>query len=150
MLSRDHHQALEAALRLRRADAEGVGDAVARFEMFWAAHGERHFEIEERRLLPALDEDDPVWAEAVARVRAEHADLRARAAGLLGGGRPQPAAVRELGERLQEHVRFEERILFILLEEGLDPEALARLGRAVAADHAGEARTAGGADGPQV
>lgn len=135
-LSHDHHQALEVALRLRRADAEGVEEAVARFERYWSAHGELHFEIEEHRLLPALDQADPAWAEAVARVRAEHAEVRERAAELLGDRSPEVAAARELGQRLHDHVRFEERVLFVLLEHGLDAKDLARLGREVAADHA--------------
>jgi len=150
-LSHDHHQALEVALRLRRVDAEEVETAVARFKTFWFAHGELHFEIEERRLLPALDQADPVWAEAVARVRAEHAEIRERAVEVLGGSPPDAGAARELGERLHEHVRFEERILFVLLEERLDAKALARLGRDLAADHAAEAPGPGGAEasGPE-
>ncbi len=58
-LSRDHHVALEAALRLRRADPDTVAAAVARFGEFWRGAGERHFGIEEAILLPALPERRP-------------------------------------------------------------------------------------------
>ena len=51
-LSRDHHQALEAALRLRRASDESLGEAIEYFLAFWSQHGEHHFVIEERLLLP--------------------------------------------------------------------------------------------------
>jgi hypothetical protein len=51
-LSRDHHEALYAALVLRRAnDATGTL-AVEEFLEFWGEHGRRHFEIEESILLP--------------------------------------------------------------------------------------------------
>ena len=129
-LSRDHHVALETALRLRRADAESVDAAVARFGEFWSSAGARHFEIEEELLLPALPADDPDWAEATGRVRRDHDEIRERAAGLLGSGASVLSA-NELGELLNAHVRFEERSLFPLLEERLSGPALAELGRAI-------------------
>jgi hemerythrin-like domain-containing protein len=80
-------------------------------------------------LLPALPQTDEAWAAAARRVRREHEDLRARAADLAEAGRLE--AARELGQRLREHVRFEENELFPLLEERLAPDALAALGRDV-------------------
>ena len=53
-LSRDHHQALSVAQKLRRADAgtaPGVRDA---FLEFWRSHGRDHFRSEEEILLPAF------------------------------------------------------------------------------------------------
>jgi hypothetical protein len=47
-LSRDHHHALEVALRLRRATPESADDAATRFVAFWYEDGQRHFEIEEQ------------------------------------------------------------------------------------------------------
>jgi hemerythrin-like domain-containing protein len=129
-LSRDHHVALEAALRLRRATAEDVDAAVARFAAFWSSAGARHFEIEEQLILPALPEDDSEWAAAVAWVRAEHAEIRARAGALE---RDDVDAARALGELLAGHVRYEERVLFAQLERTLDDERLAALGAAVEA-----------------
>lgn len=129
-LSRDHHQTLTAALRLRRATPDDVHEAVAHFLDFWNRHGQRHFAIEEELLLPALP-DDEGWAEAADRVRDEHAEIRARAAELATA---QPVeAARELGQLLRDHVRYEERHLFVLLEQRLAAEALARLGRQLAA-----------------
>jgi Hemerythrin HHE cation binding domain len=126
-LSRDHHQALETALRLRRATDETLDAALARLSSFWASVGRRHFEIEEELLLPALS--DERWAAMAERVRSEHADIRHRAAELEQ--EPTVEAARELGERLNAHVRFEERELFAHLEAALDATELERLGRAV-------------------
>jgi hemerythrin-like domain-containing protein len=126
-LSRDHHQALETALRLRRADDDTLDSALARLSAFWASVGRRHFEIEEELLLPALT--DERWLAMAERVRSEHADIRSRAAALEQ--EPGVGAARELGERLNAHVRFEERELFGHLEAALDTAELERLGRAV-------------------
>jgi hemerythrin-like domain-containing protein len=126
-LSRDHHQALETALRLRRADDDTLDSALARLSSFWAGIGRRHFEIEEELLLPALA--DERWLAMAERVRSEHADIRRRAAALEEDASVD--AARELGERLNAHVRFEERELFGHLETALDTGELERLGRAV-------------------
>lgn len=133
-LSRDHQHALDAALRLRRADTAGVREAVAHFTRFIEDEGRRHFEIEERLLLPALPADDPEWAAAVRRIREDHAAIRAAATAPSGFSVSDAQA---LGRRLTEHVRFEERVAFEILERRLDPDELDRLGRAVeAADDA--------------
>jgi hemerythrin-like domain-containing protein len=127
-LSRDHQVALEAALRLRRATADDVGPAVVRFRDFWRGAGSRHFEIEEELLLPALPDGGRDWDDAVARVLAEHAEIRARAERLAAEDVEQ---ARALGELLHGHVRFEERTLFEILERRLPEAELAALGAAV-------------------
>jgi Hemerythrin HHE cation binding domain len=126
-LSRDHHQALETALRLRRATDASLDAALDRLGAFWASVGRRHFEIEEELLLPALS--DERWTAMAERVRSEHVDIRQRAAALEQAATVE--AARELGERLNAHVRFEERELFAHLEAALAPTELERLGRAV-------------------
>jgi hypothetical protein len=131
-LSRDHHHALHAALLLRRATGEDVEAHVAHFLAFWHHDGRRHFEIEERRLLPALPGDDPRSGPLAQRVLDEHAQIRALARGLEERpGEPGVDAARALGELLHAHVRFEERELFPLLELRLTDAELARLGRAI-------------------
>jgi hypothetical protein len=146
-LSRDHQHALDAALRLRRAEADTVGAALSHFRAFFKHEGRAHFDIEEEHLLPALPADDVEWSEAAARVRDDHAAIRAGAADLAGGGhagRPadRVAEARRLGERLHAHVRFEERTLFGLLELRLSPQQLTALGERVAQ---AEAQRSGGA-----
>ena len=121
-LGHDHHQALEAALRLRRAASDDLESAVARFHEFWSQHGGRHFEIEEQLVLPAL-EGDQRWDEMADRVRREHVEIRARAEDL-----ETLDDAHELGRLLHDHVRFEERELFELLEARLEPDRLSRLG----------------------
>ena len=138
-LSRDHHHALEAALRLRRADVADLDAAVAHLQTFWQARGRRHFEIEERLILPALPQTDADWREAAARVRDEHARIRAAVDALATGADEAPLeAAHGLGQRLRDHVRFEERHLFGLLEARLPEHDLARLGAAIERAEASE------------
>jgi hemerythrin-like domain-containing protein len=133
-LSRDHQHALYAALRLRRAHQATLIDAVQQFLRFFEDEGRRHFEIEENLVLPALPLDDGDWAAAVARVREDHAAIRAAAEELPATPSVERAVA--VGERLNDHVRFEERTLFMILEARLDSQGLAALGQAIAAAEA--------------
>ena len=106
--------------------------AVAHLRAFWEPRGRRHFEIEERLILPALPQTDAEWREATARVRDEHArDSRRGRRRLLGGEGDGVEAAHGLGTLLHDHVRFEERHLFGLLEARLPEADLARLGEAI-------------------
>ena len=123
-LSRDHHVALEHALRLRRASEEDVGAVVAAFLAFLVDDGRAHFAQEESLLAPLVPVDH---ADLVRRMHAEHEEILRRAEAL--GRRPVVASARELGELLSRHVRFEERELFPLLERRLPGPRLLELGR---------------------
>jgi len=127
-LSRDHHKALYAAMRLRRADERTSAEAVGVFAEFWRGHGNRHFQIEEEVLLPgfALGGGDP-RDELIARVLTDHGEIRARARALTSESPLNH--VHELGERLTSHVRLEEDKLFPRVEQALGPDALAALGQ---------------------
>jgi len=133
-LSHDHQHGLDAALRLRRASADSASEAAAHFEQFWTGEGRHHFEIEERVLLGALPDSTPGWSDLTGRVRREHEDIRERAAAVADGGR-DVSALRQLGDRLHDHIRFEERELFLILEASLSDAELSRLGAAIAQAH---------------
>ena len=130
-LSHDHQHALDAALRLRRADPATVSGAVSHFLDFFEAEGRRHFEIEEDVLVPALPADDPAWSAGVSRLLDDHAALRAMA-GEVEAAPQSVELARGLGERLNAHVRFEERELFVMLEERLPASELERIGAEIA------------------
>ncbi|MGH2742101.1 MAG: universal stress protein [Thermoleophilaceae bacterium] len=82
-------------------------------------------------LLPAYarhaEPDDP----AVVRVLVEHVDLRRRAQDLAASPDAAAADLRELGERLERHIRHEERVLSPMVEEALSQAELERLAAAV-------------------
>jgi hemerythrin-like domain-containing protein len=130
-LSRDHHQALFVALKLRQADdASGTADAVDGFLEFWRGHGERHFQIEEEVLLPCFVDGggDPRNA-LVARILTDHVEIRSRARRIIA--RSSLEDLHELGDRLSAHVRVEEDELFPLIERTLSADALVVLGEEI-------------------
>lgn len=134
-LSRDHHQALFAAQRLRRAEeAESAG---AQFIEFWHEHGRRHFAVEEEVLFPAWAEAPSGYAEEmVLRALGDHHAVRT-AARRIAAGRAELGELRALGELLDAHVRFEEREMFPQIEQSLDAGDLAALAAEIERAEAG-------------
>ena len=126
-LSRDHHQGLVVAQRLRRATPATAAAARDAFLAFWETDGHDHFRAEEELLLPAFARHEPPTHPAVVRVLTEHVDLRRRAADLAGDADPSCDELRALGEGLNGHIRHEERVLFPLIEAALPPEELTAL-----------------------
>jgi hemerythrin-like domain-containing protein len=125
-LSREHHAALVVALGLTRADAGTAEDAAGRFRDFWNEHGRAHFVVEEEVLLPALDPVDGQERPEVMRLLLDHTAIRRLAARLPERGAPVEQ-LHDLGRRLHDHVRFEERELFPLLESLLEEPELQAL-----------------------
>ncbi len=84
-------------------------------------------------LFPALEATDP---EGVARLRAEHVEIAGLVARLAAGletGEDPRASMAEVGWLVHDHVRFEERALFEGAQARLSSDALAEVGRALAA-----------------
>jgi hypothetical protein len=129
-LSSDHHHALVLARRASRAGERcGPTDPETMWrelvELF-ASELEPHFALEERLLLPALEEAGEV--ELVARARADHAALRACIGAAEAGD--VCARLRTFGSLLTDHVRFEERRLLEVAQQRLSPGALDAIARA--------------------
>jgi mannose-6-phosphate isomerase-like protein (cupin superfamily) len=117
-LSHDHHHGLVVARGLRRAVSEEERlRAAETFVRFIDREGGDHFREEEELLFPlmAASLDEP--AELVERATRDHTRLRAGAVRLQRSpGPPDPEVLRALGERLDAHIRLEERELFPLAE----------------------------------
>lgn len=123
-LSREHHTALVLARRVRRVTETEVEVGALRVEVirFCTQALEAHFRIEEGQLFPALEQAGQ--AAQVARARDDHAALRAVAQQLAEG---DETVLRSFGERLDAHVRFEERELFPVAEATLSEDVLLRV-----------------------
>ncbi len=132
-LSHDHQNALARALRLRRVrDADEAARRTERdsFVEFAATRLEPHFAEEEALLARAVtlvpEQDD--LAAAHDRMLADHARMRASFETLrTTTGTPSGEELHAIGEQLTEHVRFEERELFELLQRSFQGERLAEL-----------------------
>jgi iron-sulfur cluster repair protein YtfE (RIC family) len=128
-LSRDHHEALIQALRLRRA--AGRAPAALAFLDFHRAELEGHMADEEDVVLPAAEPFDPAGA---ARIRQEHGEIRAIAATLeaaVGAGEEITLLMEDLARRLHDHVRFEERVFFMGLQAALPATTMEAMGTAL-------------------
>jgi hemerythrin-like domain-containing protein len=125
-LSRDHQHGLATAHTLRHATETNRANARAAFLDFWHEEGATHFQIEERILLPALH-DVATADEPVNRVLAEHADVRRRAADLTHDAQLALDDLHSLGGLLERHIRYEERVLFPLIESTLNEARLTAL-----------------------
>lgn len=132
-LSREHQGALAVAKRLSEADRRDA--AVATLLEFWRADGRRHFRIEEEVLLPAWAVAAEVDRAGVERMLREHLEIR-RQVLRAEAGAIELEELRQLGSLLHDHVRFEERELFVAVEAALDAAALERLGAAIEAAEA--------------
>ena len=130
-LSRDHHQALFVAQKLRRASAGTASEAQDAFLAFWRSHGRHHFRCEEEILLPAYAGYGDPRHPLVLRVLAEHVVIR-HAADQLKGSESPLEALQELGVQLADHVRLEERELFPLIEQALPAAELERVAATLA------------------
>jgi hemerythrin-like domain-containing protein len=132
-LSRDHHQALMAAIKLKRATDETAAEVAAEFVAFFDDECQLHFTVEDQVLLPLY----ALWAglevavdPIVLQVMHEHVELRALVEALRAGD-ASTQLVREVGQRLDGHVRLEERKLFPKIQETLTGEQLVELAVAV-------------------
>lgn len=127
-LSREHHQALALALRLRRCGDDDVAALRGEAATFWRTEAAAHFRAEEELVLPAAAPHVPPRDPDVVRVLTEHVELRRRFQHVDGASAED---LRELGTLLHDHVRHEERVLFPRIEAALAPDELAALGAAL-------------------
>jgi hemerythrin-like domain-containing protein len=58
-LSRDHHQVLVMAQRLRRAGPDDCADAARNYLEHWDAEARLHLRLEERELFPLVERTIP-------------------------------------------------------------------------------------------
>jgi iron-sulfur cluster repair protein YtfE (RIC family) len=131
-LSRDHHFALVVAQKLERATVDTAPMARRAFLSYWASEGRHHLRSEEEVLLPASARYIDARDEPVVQVLVEHVDLRRRAADLEADTDPPLHQIRALGDLLRGHVRYEERVLFPLIERAVPAPDLATLAIALA------------------
>jgi hemerythrin-like domain-containing protein len=136
-LSRDHHDGLVLALRLRRAAA--AGDASARlvaareFVVFFRNEERVHLHDEEEELFPLLLRHVPSQPAPLREARVQHMQLEGFARQLeiaVAAGIVDREALAAAGELFEAHIRLEERELFPLIEELVPDDELRRLGLA--------------------
>jgi len=126
-----HHRVLEQARRLTEAvpeDDVALVDTARSFVAFWQGDASILFRMEEEVLLPVLAHHEGSLREPMMRMLAQHASIRGLVMELSDEamrGEVRPEMLRNLGMRLEDHIRLEERVVFPLIEETLPEHILA-------------------------
>jgi len=141
-LSEDHHHGLVLARRLRRTtDADSAEPAAKGFLDFWQKDTAIHFRKEEEVLLPVMARyGGDISREPLLEMLEDHARIRGLVMQLIDeamGGNVRLETLHEIGERLEAHIRLEERVVFPLIEESLPEVALKELAARLEVKEAG-------------
>lgn len=139
-LSHDHHHGLVAARRLGRAadtpEAPARAQAVREFIAAFSRDTLQHFHEEEQGAFPLLARYAGAEEPLLVRAQEDHLELQALAARLaqdLESERADASLMRVVADRLQTHIRLEERELFPLLEQVAPAAELGALAHHVSA-----------------
>jgi hypothetical protein len=126
--SRDHHAGLvrsQQLLRAARGSADDRRAALAAFLAAWTVDIETHFDDEDRILGSLLGDDQRH------HLAAQHREIRSlvqHARGLGPQDDPGEEWLSGLGQKLNDHIRWEERQLFPAVEQAVCPKVLEQLG----------------------
>ncbi|WP_332913779.1 hemerythrin domain-containing protein [Algoriphagus boritolerans] len=113
-LSHDHHHGLLLCWKIRQGFKFGVGPERIKdyCEWFWGNHLQTHFDEEEKLIFLILPEEDPMIKQALS----EHKRLRK----LFSSWENPEKTLGLIEEELEKHIRFEERVLFPVIQEKPD------------------------------
>ena len=119
-LSREHHDGLLFAWKIKQglANDTPVETLVEYTRWFWTNHIKPHFKDEEKVLVKFLPADNPL----VKQMFKEHAQIRDLVITL--DKEANINLLQLLAEFINNHIRFEERQLFVYAEQTLTPEQL--------------------------
>lgn len=131
-LSKDHHASLMFCWKLRQGIKQHADEKRmnAYVDYFWNHHFSEHFREEEEILFAPLQD------ELVKKAIADHQQVQAFIKTLSGPAARDPyATFAKLADLVDDHVRYEERILFPHLEQKLSESQLEEIGKQLP-DHA--------------
>lgn len=129
-LSREHHDGLLLVYKIRqgiklRVEPERIASYCT---WFWKHHLEQHFNNEERVLGPYIDNLGALKDQLFS----EHSQIRQTVKELNNA--PQYPNLENFGQLLNDHIRFEERVLFNEIEKSVAPEQLQEIASQLGAD----------------
>jgi hemerythrin-like domain-containing protein len=130
-LTHDHHHVLARVRRLKEAVDKGdeaeLWRAAQGFVDFFHDEGELHFREEEEQLIPLFGDTLP--PEAVTMLE-DHVILKDLIRGLAheaNVAHVEPETAQRVAERFAAHVRFEEKVLFPMIERIASEAQLAEI-----------------------
>lgn len=130
-LSRQHHNGLLCCLLLhkgllKQADLDVMQEFI---QQFWYKDLQHHFGLEEECLSPFVNHFE-VLNGPIRRMLDEHHDIRSLINSIALDASYQ--GIQELSDRLEQHIRFEERELFPLVEQTITTEQMTAIGKILA------------------
>jgi len=133
-LSRDHHEGLLLGWKLRQGIKRGAAaERMAPFvKWFWQLHLVPHFSKEEKYLPPVLPNSHPLMQQMLA----EHKTIQQMVENISENATYNDFEA--LAETVNQHIRFEERVLFNEVEKQATPEQLQQLAQQLTDDKVDE------------
>lgn len=122
-LSRDHHTGLLFCWKIRQGIAKQIAHErmLSYVRYFWRQHLKVHFEEEERLLFA------PFRDELVEQAIKEHGEIRQMIEAVDAVAAVERDQLSALADAVDNHIRFEERVLFPHLEKAISEEKLQSL-----------------------
>lgn len=117
-LSREHHHGLLLCWKIRKGFSKGIAPEriKAYCDWFFRAYLLPHFELEEKQVFPILGNHHELILQALK----EHQSLRA----CMREDADIRASLERIATELEQHIRFEERLLFNRIEAAATPAQL--------------------------
>lgn len=127
-LSREHHEGLLFVFKIRQGLKLCIPEnRIAGFcEWSWKAHFAPHFQKEETELVPVLEAAHPM----IKQMLDEHIVIRDQFT--VVKQEPAVATLESLAQLINDHIRFEERQLFPLIEQTATPEQMKAIEQSLA------------------
>ncbi len=119
VLSHEHHHGLLFAVRLKSAKKTNAKIIQVYVDDFWKKHLSDHF-INEENLLQNLLKDKNILNQFLS----EHEEIRNLVSQISETEKDYIVNSAKLGNAINDHIRFEERIMFPYLENHLSDEEL--------------------------
>ncbi|MBR9915581.1 MAG: hemerythrin domain-containing protein [Algicola sp.] len=116
--SREHHFSLLLCWKIRQGITKNIDPSRIMTHVRWHynKHIRQHFDAEERHIFPLIDPQD----ELVQRALVDHQSLRR----LFESEETSYHQLSKIEKTLNEHIRFEERVLFKRIEAQINPKIL--------------------------
>lgn len=132
-LSRDHHAGLLLCWKIRTGFKKNVAeDRMAAYTVyFFEEQLAPHFTLEEKEIFSCLPRENVLRQEA----ENQHTQLYGLAERLRQAAEDKAELLHTFEQTLDKHIRFEERQLFMHIQEELDEEQLRALASRVEATH---------------
>ena len=120
-LSRQHHHGLLLCWKIRQGLSKDITpERIKKYtNWFYKNHILPHFELEERHVFPLLGNEHELVKEALS----DHRRLKS----LFEEKEEIKGALEAIEKELDEHIRFEERVLFQKMQETLSTEELKQI-----------------------